>query len=80
LTRCTCQHGIYVEKVYTLGGLGFDDSYCGQCGFRWTRAKPHDAPSVLASWHDNKGTSTATNEAALRDIGRHAFGIEYPVA
>lgn len=76
---CQCARGVYVEKVYTLGGLEFDDSYCGLCSKRWKRAKPPDAPSVLARWHDNKGTSIAPNEAALRDIGRHVFGIEYPV-
>jgi hypothetical protein len=75
---CQCKPGLYVEKVYAIGGLEFDDSYCGLCSKRWKRAKPPNAPYVLARWHDNKGTSTAHEEAKLRDIGRAAFGIEYP--
>ncbi len=27
---------------------------------------------------DNRGTSTSDEEAPLRDIGAHAFGISYP--
>ena len=76
---CQCPTGIYVENVYTLGGLEFDDSYCGQCSKRWKRAKPPNAPSWLRRLPDLKGTSVAPQEAILRDIGRKLFGIEYPV-
>ncbi len=79
MTKCQCRDGIYVEITYTLGGLGFDDSYCGRCGFRWTRPKPPWAPAFLEQLHDIAGTSTDPNEAILRDIGRHAFGLVYPV-
>ncbi len=75
---CQCAQGIYVEKVYHLGGLEFDDSYCGRCSKRWKRAKPRTAPSWLARLPDYVGTSTSADEAALRDIGSHVFGIEYP--
>ena len=80
MTKCLCgPAGIYVEKVYTLGGIGFDDSYCGRCSFRWSRPKPLDSPAYIAQLQDRYGTSTDPDEAALRDIGRHAFGLEYPV-
>jgi hypothetical protein len=37
----------------------------------------------IETWHerdtdDRRGTSTSDDEATLRDIGRHAFGIDYP--
>jgi hypothetical protein len=75
---CQCARPIYVEKVYAIGPLHFDDSYCGSCSKRWKRAKPLNAPSYLAQLPDFVGTSTSDDEAPLREIGRIAFGIEYP--
>ena len=39
--------------------------------------------NALDLWHerdsnDKRGTSTSDDEATLRDIGRAAFGIDYP--
>ena len=39
--------------------------------------------SALDRWHERdtderRGTSTSDDEATLRDIGRAAFGIDYP--
>ncbi len=75
---CHCPNGVYVEQVYILNGLEFDDSYCGLCSQRWKRAKVTHISSPFARPSDAKGTSTSPAEAPLRDIGRACFGITYP--
>jgi hypothetical protein len=80
MKKCHCQNGDYVEHCYVLGGLEFDDSYCGICSLPWRRPKPatSQAPVAVRLRKDGEGTSTNDDEAPLREIGRAAFGITYP--
>jgi hypothetical protein len=77
---CRCSRPIAITD-------GQFEGYCGQCGKTlravvWAQAKTRRANegvrSIVPTPNENVGTSTAPEEAGLREIGRTLFGIRYP--
>jgi hypothetical protein len=72
-TICRCRQPIRLDGNFA--------DYCGNCGktLRETaQALRQQARRIVVTPNERQGTSTAPEEAGLREIGLKLFGISYP--